>query len=170
MTLQWLHITNDISEQCKHICSTGRRGELIVRRYQQLLKDLREFGPLDDRVFLCRTKKGEQRRKNCIKYDLGGGYRLVSIKEKQHLYLVFLGNHDETDHWFLRHGDDPLDPAATNWSHEEMTSVRPAASADLPEQREEQDQYETALAARLDEPMLRYVFCGLTGPSGRIYS
>ena len=163
MAIQWIHISHDINNKCQQMLNTGRREELVVRRYQQLLADLRQYGPLDDRVFRCRTKKGEQRRNNCIKYDLGGGYRLVTIKEKQHLYLVFFGNHDETDTWFLRHGHDSLNPKASHWSHEKVTLSQPSVSSEQPKIEAEEDPYEAALATRIDESLLRYVFYGLTG-------
>lgn len=48
------------------------------------------------------TNHGENRIQHCVKYDLGKGYRLVTIKHKGVISLEFVGNHNETDKWLDR--------------------------------------------------------------------
>ena len=48
------------------------------------------------------TNHGENRIQHCVKYDLGKGYRLVTIKHKGVISLEFVGNHKETDKWLDR--------------------------------------------------------------------
>ena len=48
------------------------------------------------------TNHGETRIKHCVKYDLGQGYRLVTIKHKGIISLEYVGNHDDTDKWLDR--------------------------------------------------------------------
>ena len=48
------------------------------------------------------TNHGESRIQHCVKYDLGKGYRLVTIKHKGVISLEFVGNHNETDKWLDR--------------------------------------------------------------------
>lgn len=45
------------------------------------------------------TKNGETRIKNCVKYDLPGYCRLITIQENNICTFVFLGTHDECDKW-----------------------------------------------------------------------
>ncbi len=45
------------------------------------------------------TKYGEARIPNCIKFDLVRGYRLIVIADKQFISFLFVGSHDECDHW-----------------------------------------------------------------------
>jgi mRNA-degrading endonuclease RelE of RelBE toxin-antitoxin system len=45
------------------------------------------------------TRSGEWRVKRCRKYDLGSGYRLVTILQDRRLYVVCIGAHDECDRW-----------------------------------------------------------------------
>ena len=48
------------------------------------------------------TKNGESRIKNCTKYDLGDGYRLVTINAGDVTFFCFAGSHDETENWIRR--------------------------------------------------------------------
>jgi hypothetical protein len=114
-----------------------------------------------------RTKNGELRIKNCIKYDLGGGYRLVTIRNYEHLLVVFIGTHDETNQWIENHRDDVFLPGDSNYSHE-LISANPEKQEEIdPEPQQELpwsegiDLYEQELMARLDESVLRSIFQGL---------
>lgn len=50
------------------------------------------------------THKGEKRIKSCVKYELGSGaFRLVTVHSKHCIYILFVGSHDDTDHWIERH-------------------------------------------------------------------
>jgi hypothetical protein len=40
------------------------------------------------------TKYGENRIKNCRKYDLGCGHRLITLQRGDTIYIPFLGTHD----------------------------------------------------------------------------
>lgn len=46
---------------------------------------------------LCRKK--DARVKNLFKFNLGKGFRLISIKEKDQIYVLFFGTHDQCDRW-----------------------------------------------------------------------
>jgi superfamily I DNA/RNA helicase len=54
-----------------------------------------EFGRL--------TKNGESRIPDCAKYDLPGGYRLVTVQNGQAAQVLFVGTHDDCDRWIDRH-------------------------------------------------------------------
>ena len=54
------------------------------------------------------TNHGETRIKHCVKYDLGQGYRLVTIKHKGIISLEYVGNHDDTDKWLDRNAGKTL--------------------------------------------------------------
>jgi superfamily I DNA/RNA helicase len=49
------------------------------------------------------TDHGETRIKNCSKYDLGNGYRLVTVQQADVIVFVFIGDHDSTQRWLDRH-------------------------------------------------------------------
>jgi hypothetical protein len=49
------------------------------------------------------SRKGDARIKNCLKYDLGKGHRLVCVKEKNDVYVLFTGSHDSCHTWLDKH-------------------------------------------------------------------
>lgn len=49
------------------------------------------------------TDHGETRIRNCVKYDLGNGYRLVTVQQADVIVFVFIGDHDSTQRWLDRH-------------------------------------------------------------------
>ena len=48
------------------------------------------------------TNNGETRIRSCVKYSLGDGYRLVTVKRDLIIWLLYVGNHDDTDRWITR--------------------------------------------------------------------
>lgn len=119
---------------------------------------------MTEELYNKQTKNGEQRIRNCIKYDLGCGYRLVTIRLADRLFIPFIGDHDETDQWFERHKQDifsPLDPlyhCERRTATEELSEPTPQTEN---QQEERLDLYEEQLQAKLDEAMLKAVFPGL---------
>jgi hypothetical protein len=49
------------------------------------------------------TRHGDARIKNCLKYDLGKGFRLVCVKDGRNFYVLFAGSHDRCDTWMDKH-------------------------------------------------------------------
>ena len=49
------------------------------------------------------TNHGETRIKNCVKYDLGDGWRLVTRQTEKICTFLFVGDHDDTDRWLDGH-------------------------------------------------------------------
>ena len=52
---------------------------------------------------LKQTNHGESRIPKCVKYDLGDGWRLVSVQDKKTCGFIFLGTHDEVDKFLDTH-------------------------------------------------------------------
>lgn len=45
------------------------------------------------------TKYGEKRIRNCRKYDLSCGYRLITLRRGNTVFITFLGTHDDCQRW-----------------------------------------------------------------------
>jgi hypothetical protein len=45
------------------------------------------------------TDHGESRIKNCVKYDLGNGFRLVTVQQGEVAIILHIGNHESTQDW-----------------------------------------------------------------------
>ncbi|HSL39012.1 MAG TPA: hypothetical protein VK857_01475 [Desulforhopalus sp.] len=159
---RYLHLARTLDKQLQLLRRSGKKAELAVCRYDQLVKDLRGFGVRHDAVFSKRTKNGENRLKNCVKYDLGGGYRLVTVRSADHLMLTFVGGHDEANQWIERHRYDSFEPQDALYAVEEIEGSwgeEPGFGGE--ENIEQEDPYEAELNARLDQSTLQKVFQGL---------
>jgi len=164
--MQYLHLSKMLNRQARELVKAGKKGERAVATYEMIIDSLRHAGSREDSVFSKRTKKGEQRMKNCVKYDLGGGYRLITVLAGEHLFIPFLGDHDDTDTWFNRHRNDTFQPDEALYESERIAT----AETGQDEQVEgvagvasdcDEDPYEEELMAKLDDSMLRSVFQGL---------
>jgi len=51
------------------------------------------------------TNHGETRISKCIKYDLPGRCRLITVQDDNFVFLLFAGNHEDSDKWLDRHKD-----------------------------------------------------------------
>lgn len=92
-------------EKCLSVLRKGsRRACLAADRTESIIEELKcgETPPGE----ICNfTRNGEGRIKGCRKYDLGAGYRLVTLKQDSDLYLLYAGTHDECSRWIENNRD-----------------------------------------------------------------
>jgi len=162
--IRYLHHSTSLPKQLRGLLKAGKKGELAACKCEAIINDIKQYGCQCEAVFSKRTRNGEARIKNCIKYDLGGGYRLVTIKAANHLFICFVGTHDETNQWIAHHRYDDIVPGDPLYCCEER-----AAQADAEESNDcihekmcdIEDCYENELISRLDESQLKAIFQGL---------
>ncbi|PHR29925.1 MAG: hypothetical protein COA36_03500 [Desulfotalea sp.] len=160
----YLHIAHSLDRQLQKNSTSLTKSDLAVLKCRQLLCDIREYGLRHEQVLNKRTRKGEKRLKNCVKYDMGAGWRLVTVMNNNHLFLTFLGSHDGTDQWFSRHKGEDFLPENHNYScrririTDRIGRVVVLGGGEL----SEADVYEAELEAKLDEVTLLSIFRGLS--------
>jgi putative component of toxin-antitoxin plasmid stabilization module len=106
------------------------------------------------------TCYGEARLEKAVKFDLGSGYRMVSVRLGEAVLLLFAGSHDDCDRWLERNRGASFDVYGAPGSP--PASQQPAATLSLkavPAQVEIEDDYGDDLSQR----ELRLVFRGLCG-------
>lgn len=159
-----LHFTRALDRQLAVLQRAGKKGEKAIHHFERICELLRSEGIEVEELFAKRTKNGEYRLKYCVKYDLGSGYRLITVRLGDRLYLPFVGNHDEADQWLDRQKCDEFEPVEAVYVAEELAPPRQwsRGCADVVGQQEpEPDLYEEQLAAKLDEELLKSMFQGL---------
>jgi hypothetical protein len=113
------------------------------------------------------TKYGEARISNCIKFDLVRGYRLTAVIRKGQISFLFVGSHDECDHWAKNNaglesvGDFKVSaafPAFGEQTVEKLPWREPGQ-----EDEGDADDYDRLLLRDLTDGDLRKIFCGLCG-------
>lgn len=162
--LRYIHYSELLPKLLRGLRKTGKKAEMAASKCETILSDIRQYGCQYETVFSKRTRHGEARIKNCIKYDLGGGYRLVTIRIDSHLFICFVGGHDETNLWIEHHRYDILTPGDPLYRCEERVVQSDTGATDSYERVDSddiEDQYEDELRARLDEMQLKSIFQGL---------
>lgn len=95
--LQFFH-KPEILEQAHELYRSGgpfrKAGEKVLAIIQLITSG--ERNPLSD---LKVTNHGETRLEKCIKYDLAGASRLVTIQDNNKVFLLCVGKHDFVDKW-----------------------------------------------------------------------
>ena len=142
---------------------SGKKGELAVGMYEHVLTQLLCRGPETAELISKRTKHGEWRIKNCIKYDLGSGYRLITVRIDERLYIPFIGSHDDADLWLERHKNDGFHPDDSKYRAISMVIEESAGTDDAAQKTVDgiDDLYEKQLREKLDDSLLKTVFQGL---------
>lgn len=49
------------------------------------------------------TNYGESRIRHCVKYDLGDGFRLITLLHGQTCLTLYVGDHEASDEWLIQH-------------------------------------------------------------------
>ncbi len=96
MALQ-IHIYPKIERQLTAMETRANAPVFAAERARQIIAALIRDGNLTNSGLLRR--RSDRRVKNCLKFNLGSGFRLVCIKEKNHLFIMFVGHHDACDTW-----------------------------------------------------------------------
>lgn len=80
------------------------RGGKFTRAAGQVTHIINEISRDSEDPFhgIPQTNSGESRIENCVKYDLSGYCRLVTVHEKNKIILLFVGNHEEEEKWLKK--------------------------------------------------------------------
>jgi len=110
---------------------------------------------------LLRYRK-DKRVKNSLKFNLGKGFRLICVKEKKAIYVMFVGDHDSSDAWldhFTKKRPHKADMSlATVFAVENDSPPRPRVPVP------ETEAFCDPLPREIPQDMLRKVFSGLCAP------
>ena len=93
-----LFVTKEFQNKLDRIYRLGGNNRKIFEKWQGLNAG---FQIENQRAFkrFPVTNHGENRIKSCFKYDLGLGYRLITIHKNKTIYVTYIGNHDDCDKW-----------------------------------------------------------------------
>ncbi|MEJ2040673.1 MAG: hypothetical protein P8X55_17350 [Desulfosarcinaceae bacterium] len=158
--IKQVYLDSRIDKHLDRLKRSGKKAAMAATKAEDIISRLQDDGIIPDRVGTV-TKHGELRIKGVMKYDLGGGYRLVTFKHGLRFFLLFIGSHDDCHRWIENNREltpDQIEDRCTPLvlpgpSHD------PADSMDAIEI--EEDEWDPL--ASVDEQTLRRVFCGLVG-------
>jgi hypothetical protein len=139
-----------------------RAASLAASRAEEIIERLASGDSQAIEIISRRTKHGELRINGCRKYNLGAGYRLVCVKQDGDLAATYVGSHDDCNRWIENNRGFELDPPSLSDSLLASESRESNDSGDSEGEICEPD-YDDILMAKIDQKILRHVFCGLCG-------
>ena len=100
IAMKALFVSAKVESRIAALETTGKSGRTLAQKATGIIDSLAsgESRGLVDTVESY-TKYGEKRIKHCRKYDLGCGYRLITVHRGETVFIPFLGSHDECQRW-----------------------------------------------------------------------
>lgn len=154
-----IHLHPKFDKQLNALKLGDRKAARAAETGERLVDALTRGLPTTEGV-AAPTRSGEWRVKGCRKYDLGSGYRLVTILRDRRLYVICIGTHDECDRWLETNRDWEPEFSSKRLVERRVRKlgmvnrphpkIRPANEIDDP-------------LPPIDQKMLRSIFSGLCG-------
>ena len=105
------------------------------------------------------TKHGEFRIRQCKKYDLGNGFRLICLRKGPHFLFLYIGDHDECHRWLER--NKGLRYEMDNGYEDVLITRKDPEPSVAVKEIDPAEEYENQLLQKIDDKTLRKIFCGL---------
>ena len=98
--MELLFVSSKVDSRIAGLEKAGKSGKNLAQKATSIIDSLAS-GDVRHHMDAIEsyTKYGENRIKNCRKYDLGCGYRLITLQRGKTVFIPFLGSHDECQRW-----------------------------------------------------------------------
>lgn len=150
-----------VSERIAWLRKAGTTGSLLADKAEAIIARLKSGEPwLADRKIAPRTAYGEKRIRKCVKYDLGWGFRLITILRRGCLFICYVGPHDECDRWLADNSRIKEVDFGRNTLYPVTPQTLKAAGLHLESSSEGSDDLDRRLR-ELPDQSLRRIFSGL---------
>jgi hypothetical protein len=153
-----LHIHPKVEKILEQMKAQDNAPKIAAKRAEAIIDALKKGTIMARAGRLSKTKDARIRR--LFKYDLGKGFRLISLKDKSRLYILFVGSHDRCDTWLDTNSKGKPHQTEVSMTCYEVRKKRRKhthafrSPADLQDDLCEQ-------MPRVSQKDLREVFCGL---------
>lgn len=165
-----IHDPLQFSKKIQRMSRAGNKPTIAARQAQEIINILANKNHLTHDACSKLSKNGEARIKNCLKFHLAGGHRMVATKQEGWFIFLFLGTHDEADKWIKNNMDIRPDPS----QGEIVTPSRCTAKNQIAPESAEAFEYggpvsihdlDVPLDKVLDQKTLREIFSGICAPT-----
>jgi len=153
--IRFVHQYPKFSKQLDSLRAAEKKAAIAAKKADRIIANLIQ-GHIPSQTGRL-SKNGELRLRKCMKYDLGCGYRLITIRQGHHLCLSYIGTHDECDRWIENNRKHPL---TFQKSGSRTFSVQQPASLKSSGHQAENDEDEN-FPDSIDDKYLRIIFRGL---------
>lgn len=159
------HVFQDanLTKQLKTLLRGGANAAPAAQHAQAIIDRFIGAGGCDPKLIGRLTRYGEARIRNCIKFDLVRGYRLVGILLDHGISFLYVGSHDECDRWIKDNAG--LEPILDKKRNKVVEAKKKLSGERQAESESEMDtsesDYDEPALGDLTDHDLRKIFCGL---------
>ncbi|MCG6877597.1 MAG: hypothetical protein LJE96_00335 [Deltaproteobacteria bacterium] len=159
-----IHRKANFRKSLETLARGDKTASLAASRAEEIIEKLASGDYQAIEIVSRRTKHGELRINGCRKYNLGAGYRLICVKHEGYLVATYVGSHDDCNRWIENNRGFELE--LPSLSDSLMVSENRESNRHRDSENEEHEpDYDDILMAKIDQRVLRQVFCGLCGGS-----
>ena len=159
--IERIHLDPKLGKCLTALKRGSRRACLAAERVESIIEELKRENISPGQVCAF-TLNGEARIKGCRKYNLGAGYRLITLKQGTDMYLLFAGTHDDCTRWIENNREHlPVEMISDRCSTIERTARKKRSSKKsslIPDMEPDED-----WTPPLSDRDLRIIFSGLVG-------
>jgi hypothetical protein len=157
-----------VIERIASLRKAGTTGILLAGKAEAVIARLKS-GEIwqPERRIAPRTQHGEKRIRKCVKYDLGWGFRLITLLRHDILYICHLGTHDECDRWLAENSRVKEIEFSRNAVRQVVPRQLKASIPRVEEPFDELEDLERRLQ-QLPDQTLRRIFSGLVEARRRL--
>jgi len=159
----YIHREASFRRSLETLARGDKTASLAASRAEEIIEKLASGDYQAIEIVSRRTKHGELRINGCRKYNLGGGYRLVCVKQEGQLVATYVGSHDDCNRWI--ENNRGFEVELPSLSDSLLVSENREPNDQNSENEEYEPDYDDILMAKIDQKILRQVFCGLCGES-----
>lgn len=169
--IRTIFIDPRVRKQQQSLLRSGKKAAGAAEQVDAIIDRWVERGRLWDDV-AAMTKHGELRIKNCVKFDLGSGYRLITLKHAEKVVVLYAGSHDDCDRWLENNRELPLELILNRCEVRQVhcVSAKTPDASDPLEARADAfgsnwEECDNFAEEPIGERELRLLFSGLCGPA-----
>ena len=157
--IRFIHLTHRFEKQLDAMRRAEKMAVSASRKADSIITRLMENGQSPLHMAGKLSRHGECRIQNAVKFDIGKGYRMFGVKEKNNIYLLFVGPHDACSAWIENNrGMENLGELKRIRTLKTVLTQKKDATAHAPASEPD---YDDLLLARITEQDLNVVFQGL---------
>jgi hypothetical protein len=99
-TMELLFVSSKVEDRIAALEKAGKSGKNLAQKATSIIESLASGTARHHMDAIgSYTKYGEKRIRNCRKYDLGCGFRLITLQRGNTVFIPFLGTHDKCQRW-----------------------------------------------------------------------
>ncbi len=150
-----VHVHSKVEKLLTQMKKQGNLSLIVAKRAETIIKNLvKGFRPMMAGFF-----SKDARIKSLYKFNLGSGYRLVCIREKYNIFILFIGSHDNCETWINKRKGLPPHKAGLFINTYDVNVPDRSLSKELTHRDEIED--DSFLIPEITDKDLRKVFRGL---------